>query len=173
MAKQVIQLGTPPTGVGGDTPRSANIKINSNFDELYAADLVNYKRANILGTVSQSGGVPTGAIIERGTNANGDFIKFADGTMICWKVYTRSNVSFGPQGVVSFSATIGNEQFPATFAAEPYQATTVEGVGITLWVAFTWGTPGTMWAQANAVTGYNVTGPYTFVVRRYAVGRWF
>lgn len=37
MAKQVIQLGTPPSGVGGDTPRSANIKINSNFDELYAA----------------------------------------------------------------------------------------------------------------------------------------
>lgn len=37
MTKQVIQLGTPPTGVGGDTPRSANMKINGNFDELYAA----------------------------------------------------------------------------------------------------------------------------------------
>ncbi|UUT22171.1 hypothetical protein [Pseudomonas sp. T8] len=37
MTKQVIQLGTPPTGVGGDTPRSANMKINGNFDEVYAA----------------------------------------------------------------------------------------------------------------------------------------
>lgn len=30
-------LGTAPSGVGRDTPRSANIKINGNFDELYAA----------------------------------------------------------------------------------------------------------------------------------------
>jgi len=42
-----------------------------------------YSRDNILGTVSQSSGVPTGAIIERGSNANGDFVKYADGTMIC------------------------------------------------------------------------------------------
>jgi len=37
----------------------------------------------IVGTVSQSGGVPTGAIIERGSNANGEFVRYADGTMIC------------------------------------------------------------------------------------------
>ena len=42
-----------------------------------------YKQDNILGTVSQSGGVPTGAIIERGSNSNGEFIKYADGTLIC------------------------------------------------------------------------------------------
>ena len=44
-----------------------------------------YKKSNILGTVSESGGVPTGAIIERGSNANGEFVKFADGTLICTK----------------------------------------------------------------------------------------
>lgn len=37
----------------------------------------------ILGSVSQSGGTPTGAIIESGSNANGEFTKFADGRMIC------------------------------------------------------------------------------------------
>lgn len=37
MAKQTINLGTAPTGQGGDTPRSANVKIDANFDELYAA----------------------------------------------------------------------------------------------------------------------------------------
>lgn len=36
-----------------------------------------------IGIVSQSGGVPTGAIVERGSNANGEYAKFADGTMIC------------------------------------------------------------------------------------------
>lgn len=38
MSKQSINLGTAPTGVGGDTPRSAFTKANANFDELYARD---------------------------------------------------------------------------------------------------------------------------------------
>ncbi|WP_447830053.1 hypothetical protein [Aeromonas salmonicida] len=42
-----------------------------------------YKRNNILGEVSQTAGIPTGAIIERGSNANGEYIKFADGTLVC------------------------------------------------------------------------------------------
>jgi hypothetical protein len=37
MSKQVINLGTAPTGVGGDTPRSAFTKAQANFDELYLA----------------------------------------------------------------------------------------------------------------------------------------
>ena len=36
-----------------------------------------------VGTVTESGGSPTGAIMESGSNADGRFIKFADGTMIC------------------------------------------------------------------------------------------
>lgn len=40
--------------------------------------------ADIVGTVSQSGGTPTGAIFEQGSNANGHYIKYACGAMICW-----------------------------------------------------------------------------------------
>ena len=40
-----------------------------------------YHSRNILGPVSQSGGIPDGAIIERGSNANGRFTKYADGTV--------------------------------------------------------------------------------------------
>lgn len=42
-----------------------------------------YEQASIIGTVSQLNGVPTGAIIERGSNANGEYVRFADGTQIC------------------------------------------------------------------------------------------
>ncbi|WP_316348471.1 hypothetical protein [Desulfuromonas acetoxidans] len=42
-----------------------------------------YDRENILGIVAQSSGVPSGAIIERGSNSNGEYVKFADGTLIC------------------------------------------------------------------------------------------
>lgn len=44
--------------------------------------------ADILGLVGQSGGVPTGAIYEQGSNANGHYIKFASGAMICWGTST-------------------------------------------------------------------------------------
>ncbi|MFM4985113.1 hypothetical protein ACEUB5_15620 [Aeromonas veronii] len=42
-----------------------------------------YHSGNVLGVVGLSAGVPTGSIIERGANANGEYIKFADGTMVC------------------------------------------------------------------------------------------
>ena len=37
MARSEIILGTPPTGIGGDTPRVASSKINAMTTELYAA----------------------------------------------------------------------------------------------------------------------------------------
>mgnify|MGYP001773705481 CR=1 FL=1 len=41
-----------------------------------------YDTGNILGTVSQSGGIPTGAIIESGSNVNGSYTRYADGTLL-------------------------------------------------------------------------------------------
>jgi hypothetical protein len=72
-----------------------------------------YTQGNIVGTVSESSGVPTGAIIERGSNANGSFVKYADGTMIC--TLPPSDVSFSPVTGYNFNWT-----FPAVFAALPY-----------------------------------------------------
>lgn len=55
-----------------------------------------YNTANIVGIVSQSDGVPTGAIIERGSNANGEYVKFADGTLISTvRVTFDTLVTFG------------------------------------------------------------------------------
>jgi len=42
-----------------------------------------YGPGNLLGTVSQVAGTPTGAVIESGSNANGDYVRFADGTQMC------------------------------------------------------------------------------------------
>ncbi|WP_010139403.1 DUF2793 domain-containing protein [Oceanicola sp. S124] len=40
-------------------------------------------QASVVGTVSQAAGVPTGAVIESGANANGEYVRWADGTQIC------------------------------------------------------------------------------------------
>lgn len=42
-----------------------------------------FDHVNILGTVSHSGGQPTGALIERDEGPDGAYLRFADGTQIC------------------------------------------------------------------------------------------
>jgi hypothetical protein len=78
-----------------------------------------YTSGNILGTVAFSGGVNTGAIIERGANANGEYTRYADGTMECW--------AFAAPGSSALSTSIGNLwrtgllnwTFPASFVSPP------------------------------------------------------
>ena len=107
-----------------------------------------FKQSNILGTVSESGGVPTGAIIERGSNANGDFIKYADGTMICYirepaSGYIGSTSTGGGtiQGIAFTRSRRPISTFPATFSntddltvnVEVYQTSTGSSNPIPIW----------------------------------------
>lgn len=74
--------------------------------------------ADIVGTVSQAGGVPTGAIIERGSNANGEYTRYADGTQECW---------FMASDTTAINAALGSGfrsggfiwMFPIAFSALP------------------------------------------------------
>jgi len=95
-----IQGGTASTGTG------------------WTAEL--YHTGNILGTVSQSAGVPTGAIIERGSNANGEYVRFADGTQICLKKIP-ANVAISTAGSSLYwtGEPIPGGQFAASFTEEP------------------------------------------------------
>ncbi|OFS72069.1 hypothetical protein HMPREF3173_16165, partial [Pseudomonas sp. HMSC08G10] len=78
--------------------------------------------ADILGTVSQSGGVPTGAIIEEVSNANGVYVKLASGTMICYgrgsgTTGTELLNHYGGGGITYANVPIA---FPAVFANNNY-----------------------------------------------------
>ncbi len=81
-------------------------------------DVVNYDSMyhvkNILGQVSQTGGTPTGAVIERGSNANGEYIKFADGTMI---TTTRLTLDFAVLAQNNYGTSY--YLYPATFISPP------------------------------------------------------
>lgn len=59
-----------------------------------------------------------GAIIERGSNANGEYVKFADGTMICTHSYVENADINIQEGALYRSATI-SWTFPASFGAGP------------------------------------------------------
>lgn len=80
-----------------------------------------YHQGSILGTVSQSSGVPTGAIIERGSNANGEYVRYADGTQICTKAQY-------PLEYITSRKIGGTWTYPASFAASAIPALSMMAV---------------------------------------------
>jgi hypothetical protein len=64
---------------------------------------------NLIGTVTLAGGVPSGAVIERGSNANGDYVRFADGTQFCQIAGVQ--FSFNSADILTYTWT-----FPIGFA---------------------------------------------------------
>jgi len=76
-----------------------------------------YNNSNIVGTVSESGGIPSGAIIERGSDANGTYIKYADGTLITKQTVSLADGTAGthtqtitlPAGHINTSYTVSVE----------------------------------------------------------------
>lgn len=118
-----------------------------------------YGPGNLLGTVSQSGGVPTGAVFERGSNANGEYVRFADGTQICTHVMSASS-----GGAATWT-------FPATFAVSP----AVTGSGVNASARIFTIDPATLSATAVGFSLWNDgagtrTASATYLT---ATGRWF
>lgn len=128
--------------------------------------LVNYTGQNILGTVSESSGMPTGAIIERGSNANGEFVRYADGTQICWRTFTiDSDRSFDN---IFRTDTYPVWTFPAPFAERPVVSGSRDGAATGVW------------ASARRVTSTNCEPELLSsrsrsnqIIDFCAVGRWF
>ena len=77
---------------------------------------------DILGTlVAPDAGGLTGAIIERGSNANGEYVKFADGTMICRVTRTFPTKTVSPYSpyLLGFDEGTTSWGWPAAFTATP------------------------------------------------------
>jgi hypothetical protein len=77
-----------------------------------------YDRSNVVGTVSWSGSAPTGAIIESGSTANGQYTKFADGTMFCWLLITGLSIAMN-SGYGGGIIGTQNWAYPVGFASTP------------------------------------------------------
>lgn len=164
MAKQTINLGTAPTGAGGDTTRAAFVKAQANFDEIY-----------------------TSGLIERGSNAKGEYAKFPDGTLITWGKQIINDTVVAGQGR---TWNAGNANQPYPFTATPpvsevnyamftgtngggnplycatqqyYQAGDLVQVGINM---------GTQPALAHPSFVYGTTAAASYTVIFSSVGRW-
>lgn len=77
-----------------------------------------FNQISAVGPVSQSGGVPTGVIIESAGTGNGRYTKFADGTLIC--VVTRTLTQ-----LANYYCRYA-WPFPVEFASPPHVVVTVK-----------------------------------------------
>lgn len=127
-----------------------------------------YARDNILGTVSQASGVPTGAIVERGSNANGSYVRWADGTQICIQAYSTSAVVNIASGVLYRTAPLAGSATPIAFIAKPYYA--LEESQSSLLVGLSGGSA-TMFPSVLFLAG--LSGTFATSGNFFAIGRWF
>lgn len=128
-----------------------------------------FYQSNIIGPVGQSGGVPTGAIIETGTSSNGTYIKFADGTMICHNVAVNAQTTSNGAGNI-YQSNTASFSFAANFVSAPRvipAAADVTGAAVS---ASTFGAIG-----VSGFTGLlsspipTATGRLSYI----AIGRWY
>lgn len=139
----------------------------------------------LIGTVGQSGGIPTGAVIERGSNANGDYTRFADGTQIC--TVTDFNLgSIKGAGAGTFADPYRTDApatitWPAAFTASPAVSHTLRLGGdaavqaaaraLLLQVAVSPSLTGWVSLRAQRVSGDAIDRNALLSV--IAIGRWF
>ncbi len=125
-----------------------------------------FHQGSLLGPVSQSAGVPTGRVIERGSNANGEFVRFADGTQIC----TGARPAVGcttVQGAMWMNDTLQTWTFPAVFAAAPVVSGGAGGTSRFLGLAV----PSATSASYRVLSSFN--DATLFAPSLVATGRWF
>lgn len=148
-------------GTGGTTPALARAGL-----QLGSAAV-----AAIVGQVSQAGGVPTGAIFERGSNANGEYTKYADGTMDCFLYATVTDqacdITYGSLFIGTRSWT-----FPMPFSSPP--AVSVNGRIATgaSWAGIGGGVSNFS-ATARFVDAFSRAVGVTTVLSFTAKGRWY
>ena len=120
----------------------------------------------VLGGVSQSGGVPTGAIIQRGSNSNGQFVRFADGTQICRHTITIPSMTVAADSI--FRSEVQRWDYPAVFInADISAAGTCDGSSS--WLSCS--SVNTGFANVLCFSSFNV--PTTRTAKILAFGRWY
>lgn len=151
-------------GTGGTTPALARSGL-----QLKSAAV-----ADIVGAISVSGGVPGGAIFERGENVNGKYTKFADGTMIATsrEVYNGSAIG-NAGGSVFFGGAAPARSFPILFSDTPAvsQYFEVEGTAA-VWTSGT-GVAAPGWWSGCYPFSSVVRPNVNLVLHRIAIGRWY
>lgn len=132
-----------------------------------------FDRSSIVGAVSQSGGVPGGALIEQSSNANGRYVKFADGTMICHRRLPLTIAVNIAAGNMFYSGGIAATAMASTFVGElPTVTSTLEDSAGISWIAEGGAPSLSNFPPLYIVCPFSV-GSRSYTASLIAVGRWY
>lgn len=141
----------PNTGhISGDAVQAS--ATDTTAGRLMRADY-GYGPGNLVGAVSQSAGQPTGAVFERGSDGNGDWLRYGDGTQLVWGLRPAGSLWTFPQSFVSAPVVA------ATATQATARMTAVTGATATS------ATPHSYDSAGAAQSGEDLSC--------FAVGRWF
>lgn len=149
------------------TPTAPTAPLSTNTTQLATTAGL---RALVLGTVAQTAGTPTGTIFESGSNANGTYVKYADGTMIQRSLVLTPAAATTAAGGIFQGATATTWTFPLVFAVADVVVHACSTAGDTTWVALQGGGNATS-AAARVCAPVSTAGAGT--LRMIAFGRWF
>ncbi|MEM1005723.1 MAG: DUF2793 domain-containing protein [Pseudomonadota bacterium] len=124
-----------------------------------------YGPGNVLGAVTQSGGQPTGAVIEHGATADGSYVRFADGTQICTATLAGSDCTVADGAL--FAGAIATWSFPRSFVAPP----AVSGSGGATGRFIGFDVPSVSQVAYKVLS--SVADPTSLPPSITAIGRWF
>jgi len=163
---QLSGLTTPLTVNQGGTGA------NSLAGQLSALGLTDaYKKSNVLGVVSQAAGVPTGALMEYGSTATGQFWKFASGLMICTHTESKSLSLTNAYGSSSYD--LASWSFPAAFLAGTIPSAYLTAVLSSRITDTSGSTTSSNTAAGFFVIDRNGIAAGSYALKWLAVGRWF
>ncbi|MEM1371666.1 MAG: DUF2793 domain-containing protein [Pseudomonadota bacterium] len=128
-----------------------------------------YGPGNVLGTVAESGGVPTGAVVERGQTANGEYVRFADGTQICTISVAGAVTPNAAIGSIYRGSSVYAWTYPAVFANANVHVTCSARSASAVWGKGR--TTGSVTGELDIYSATPIGSALT--IDGLAIGRWF
>lgn len=110
-------------------------------------------------------------IIESGSNANGNYIKYADGTMICTKSVIASTKIENPWGNLFESSQLDLGNFPVSFIETPVLSVN-KTIGRGSWLELVEGTTNSAIGNTYLVSAVSNTATTNITINIIAIGKW-
>ena len=125
--------------------------------------------ADLVGTITQTGGIPSGAVFQSGSNANGEFIRFANGWQICTQNTTATvAVNLGPASGLYYGSA--NWTYPAAFVVTPVPFCSANSGGV---LTINLSPSTTLTAASPGIGSIASIASRSYILSLLAIGRWY
>ena len=112
--------------------------------------------------------------IESGSNENGSWVKFPDGTMICSNDVNTGKLTWGQDSIIWYSRNLEFPDFPQEFIEPPRVIKNIQDINVSarsIWITGNSVPTTTNAGTYNLATYWNATGT-TCTVTYIAIGKW-